>query len=46
MVEGQHAVRIGDVGGGVLERPRLWLGAQWLGLTLRALSCPEPPGAP
>ena len=39
------------VGGGSLEHPRRWLGtqglgAQWLGLTLGVLSCPEPPGVP
>ena len=37
---------IGDFGGGSLEPPRQWLGAQWAGLLLRAPSCPEPPGAP
>ena len=37
---------IGDFGGGSLEHPRQWLGAQWIGLTLEVPSCPEPPGAP
>eukprot|EP00964_Phaeocystis_antarctica_P006186 scaffold3367_cov52-Phaeocystis_antarctica.AAC.2 len=37
---------IGDFGGGSLEHPRQWLGAQWRGLTLGVPSCPEPPGAP
>ena len=37
---------IGDFGGGSLEPPRRWLGAQWLGLTEGVPSCPEPPGAP
>ena len=29
----------------LLEHPRPWLGAQWLGLTLGVPSRPEPPGA-
>ena len=37
---------MGDLGGGWLEHPRPWLGAQWVGLFLRVPSCPEPPGAP
>ena len=42
---------IGRVGGGSLEHPRRWLGtqglgAQWPGLALGVLSCPEPPGVP
>ena len=37
---------IGDFGGGSLEHPRQWLGAQWRGLFLGVPSCPEPPGAP
>ena len=37
---------IGDFGGGSREPPRRWLGAQWLGPTLGAPSCPEPQGAP
>eukprot|EP00964_Phaeocystis_antarctica_P090856 scaffold58190_cov64-Phaeocystis_antarctica.AAC.2 len=37
---------IGDFGGGSLEHPRQWLGAQWPDLTLGVPSCPEPPGAP
>ena len=32
--------------GGQLEHPRQWLGAQWAGLALGVLSCPELPGAP
>ena len=31
--------------GGWLEHLRLWLGAQWAGLSLGMPSCPEPPGA-
>ena len=37
---------IGGFGGGWLEQPRQWLGAQWAGLFLGVPSCPEPPGAP
>ena len=37
---------IGGFGGGALEHPRQWLGAQWAGLFLGVPSCPEPPGAP
>ena len=36
----------GDYGGGDLEHPRQLLGTQWLSLSLGALRCPEPPGAP
>ena len=36
---------MGDCGGGWLEHPRPWLGAQWPGLALEVPSCPEPPGA-
>ena len=32
---------VGGFGGGWLERPRRWLGTQWLGLALRVLSCPD-----
>ena len=42
-------VKGGDMdgfGGGWLEHPRQWLGAQWVGLFLGVPSCPEPPGAP
>ena len=35
-----------DNGGGWLEHPRPWLGAQWASLFLGVLSCPEPPDAP
>eukprot|EP00964_Phaeocystis_antarctica_P145243 scaffold111252_cov63-Phaeocystis_antarctica.AAC.1 len=38
--------QIGSFGGGSVEHPRHWLGAQWAGLFLGAPSCPEPPGAP
>ena len=37
---------IGHFGGGSLEHPRQWLGAQCAGLFLGVLRCPEPPGAP
>ena len=37
---------IGNLGGGSLEHPRQWLGAQWAGLFLGVPSRPEPPGAP
>ena len=37
--------KIGGFGGGWLEHPRQWLGAQWAGLFLRVPSCPEPLGA-
>ena len=37
---------IGSFGGGSLEHPRQWLGAQWPGLFLGVPSCSEPPGAP
>ena len=33
-------------GGGALEHPRRWRGAQWAGLFLGVPRCPEPPGAP
>ena len=33
---------IGGFGGGSLEHPRQWLGAQWDGLFLGVPSCPEP----
>ena len=36
---------IGGFGGGWLEHPRQWLGAEWAGLFLGVPSCPEPPGA-
>ena len=36
----------GGFGGGSLEQPRRWLGAQWAGLFLGVPSCPGPPGAP
>ena len=35
---------IGNLGGGSLEHPRQWLGAQWAGLFLGVPSRPEPPG--
>ena len=37
---------IGGFGGGSLEHPRQWLGAQWAGLFPGGPSQPEPPGAP
>ena len=37
---------MGGFGGGWLEQPRQWWGAQWAGLFLGVPSCPEPPGAP
>ena len=37
---------LGGFGGGSLEHPRRWRGAQWAGLFLRVPSCLEPPGAP
>ena len=37
---------IGGFGGGSLEHPRQWLGAQWLSLFLGAPGYPEPPGTP
>ena len=37
--------KFGGFGGGWLEHPRQWLGAQWVGLFLGVPSCPEPPGA-
>ena len=43
MVKGSE---ISGFGGGWLEQPRQWLGAQWAGLFLGVPSCPEPPGAP
>ena len=43
MVNGSE---IGGFGGGWLEQPRQWQGAQWAGLFIGAPSCPEPPGAP
>ena len=36
---------MGGFGGGELEQPRQWWGAQWAGLFLGVPSCPEPPGA-
>ena len=43
MVDGSG---VGGCGGGSLEHPRQWRVAQWAGLFIGALSCPEPPGAP
>ena len=37
---------IGGLGGGWLEQPRQWLGAQWLGLFLGVPRCAELPGVP
>ena len=38
---------IGDLGGGSLEQPGQWLGAQWpWPHPLEVPRCPEPPGAP
>ena len=37
---------IGGFGGGLLEHPRQWLGAQWAGLALGVPSCPGLRGAP
>ena len=33
---------MGGFGGGSLEHPRQWLGAQWAGLALGVPSYPEP----
>eukprot|EP00964_Phaeocystis_antarctica_P050984 scaffold29725_cov54-Phaeocystis_antarctica.AAC.1 len=41
-----HEHKIGGFGGGWLEHPKRWLGAQWTGIFLGVPGCPEPPGAP